>query len=198
MTESKRRVPESLARELTETVNSLRAGVCTVGVFAAESATEVNRIARCCGFDFVQVGGKRTMEDLDALERPFIRVIHVAPGSRAQTIVDEMKRTDAGLRGTAPMYLLDTYCKGIGGGTGISFDREIAREVSACRSVLVAGGLNPSNVGELVREIHPFGVDVSSGVERDGGKDTRLIRAFIAAVRKAQEEATDADEKTAR
>jgi phosphoribosylanthranilate isomerase len=74
----------------------------------------------------------------------------------------------------------DTY-----GGTGQAFDWQLAREVSATFPVLIAGGLNPTNVGQMIREIQPWGVDISSGVETNGQKDTAKIKAFIQAVRAA-------------
>jgi phosphoribosylanthranilate isomerase len=84
------------------------------------------------------------------------------------------------------MYLLDTGDAGLRGGTGVQFDWQVAREISAFCPVMVAGGLNPDSVGNLVQVVQPFGVDVSSGVEREGRKDTALIQAFVDAVRKAE------------
>jgi phosphoribosylanthranilate isomerase len=62
----------------------------------------------------------------------------------------------------------------------------LAKEVSARFPVLVAGGLTPANVGRLVEEVHPWGVDVSSGIESHGQKDTAKIIEFIEAVRRIE------------
>jgi len=81
--------------------------------------------------------------------------------------------------------LLDSKVGNTYGGTGKTFDWELVREASAKFHVIIAGGLNPINVGQVVKEIKPWGVDVSSGVETDGEKDTAKIKEFIQAVRAA-------------
>jgi len=80
--------------------------------------------------------------------------------------------------------LLDSWSPDRRGGTGRTWDWEQARALSARRQVFFAGGLNPGNVGEVVRRYAPFGVDVSSGVESAVRvKDPGLVRAFVQAVR---------------
>jgi phosphoribosylanthranilate isomerase len=84
--------------------------------------------------------------------------------------------------------LLDSWSADQRGGTGKTWDWQAARELMARRRVIVAGGLNPVNVGEVVRAHRPFGVDVSSGVEASVRiKDTNLVRAFVQAVHNADE-----------
>ncbi len=191
MTESKRRVSESLARELVRVARSARTDVRTVGVFTGETVMELNRTAGWCGFDLVQVGGDRTVEHLRHLCRPAIRVLHVKPSTDTRRLVEEIERADSELYANRPVHLLDTYRAGVGGGTGERFAWTIAAGISRRHRVFVAGGLTPENVRELVLTTHPYGVDVSSGVEQNGAKHSGLIRAFIDSVRKAEQEIHD-------
>jgi phosphoribosylanthranilate isomerase len=83
--------------------------------------------------------------------------------------------------------LLDTYVPGRAGGTGRRFDPRLAAPlVQEGWRVIVAGGLTPENVGEVISLVRPYGVDVSSGVESGPGrKDPEKVARFIAAVRAA-------------
>jgi phosphoribosylanthranilate isomerase len=94
--------------------------------------------------------------------------------------VEVLARVEAG---TASLVLLDTAVAGRLGGTGQRFDWGVGRRVAEALPILLAGGLTPANVGEAIRQVRPWGVDVSSGVETDGVKDPEKIRAFVAAVR---------------
>ena len=83
-------------------------------------------------------------------------------------------------------WMFDTAREGGGsGGTGRTFDWEIARHLAGERRFVVSGGLTPENVGDCVRTIRPYAVDVRSGVETNGIKDPEKVRAFVRAVREA-------------
>jgi phosphoribosylanthranilate isomerase len=77
----------------------------------------------------------------------------------------------------------------VSGGTGHTFRWEIARELAGERRFVVSGGLTPANVAECVRAVRPYAVDVRSGVETNGVKDPGKVRAFVRAVRAANDEA---------
>jgi phosphoribosylanthranilate isomerase len=79
--------------------------------------------------------------------------------------------------------MLDRGADGSFGGSGLTLDWSIAKGIAAAMKVWLAGGLTPENVADAIESVQPWAVDVSSGVETDGVKDTAKIRAFIEAVR---------------
>ena len=148
-----------------------------VGVFVDPTPEEVAEATQLCDFDFIQLSGNEPADVIGAMPRPTIKALHVRAGEEATT---ERIVADNALR--ADRYLLDTHAEGLPGGTGRAFDWAALRAVGP--SCLVAGGLRPDNVTAALASLAPFGVDVSSGVEfPTGGKDPRLIRAFLEAVR---------------
>jgi phosphoribosylanthranilate isomerase len=150
----------------------------TVGVFVDPSLAEVREAADVCGLDYVQLSGDESADLVRAMPRPTLKALHVRTGQEhqaAETITDNTLG--------AHRYLLDTHADALPGGTGRAFDWHALDGVGP--SCLVAGGLRPDNVAGALDVLAPYGVDVSSGVEfPSGGKDPRLIRAFVEAVRK--------------
>ena len=94
------------------------------------------------------------------------------------------------------MCMLDTFKEGVLGGTGQVFDWGVAQELARDHSFLLAGGLSPENVPKAIRQVRPWGVDVSSGVETDGQKDAAKIAQFIARVRQTDDALTSQQKAT--
>jgi phosphoribosylanthranilate isomerase len=117
---------------------------------------------------------------------PLIKAVHIAPDWDEARLIAHLEGYNRQLHHRSPIYLLDTHVKDKYGGTGQSFSWDIARRVAENYPVIIAGGLNPENVGKVVAELKPWGVDVSSGVESGGVKDIKKIKAFMAAVRRAR------------
>lgn len=182
---SRRRVSLEKALTLVESVRNLASPPAVVGVFVNLEAREVNHIAESCQLDWVQLSGDETWQYCREIKRPLIKVIHIA-GQKTEDVLAEIEMGHRVLAKREFICLLDAAGKNAYGGTGQVFDWRLAREVAARFPVMIAGGLTPENVGQLVEELQPWGVDVSSGVETNGQKDVAKITAFIQAVRKTE------------
>ena len=144
-----------------------------VGVFIDQDAAEVRDIADFVGLDMLQLHGAEE-PGFDA-GRPVIKVLKIRDG----------QVPDAG--GWPDPIMLDSWSIDQRGGTGRAWDWELARDLLVTRKVFIAGGLEPGNVGKVVSEFKPYGVDVSSGVEASVRvKDLNQVRAFVHAVRLAE------------
>jgi len=183
---SRRQVSTRKALQLIEAVCYLKLRPAVVGVFVNSTADEVNRIAEYCHLDRVQLSGDETWDYCRQIERPIIKAIHVSNTQTAEEIISDIATGYKMLPRRNIICLLDSKVGDKYGGTGRAFDWKIAKKVSARFPVLVAGGLTPGNVGRLIKQTQPWGVDVSSGVETDGLKDTAKIIAFVKAVKRAK------------
>ena len=173
--ESPRKVDASTAKHIRRILGG---DVRTVGVFTEES-DDVLRIIDECELSFAQLHGGQSEE--------FAQRIGAGRVIRAVRVKGE--RTIAGLElfPNAASYLLDTYREALAGGTGETFDWDLAVQAKSFgKPILLSGGLNPGNVFEAVRRVQPFAADVSSGIEASPGiKDHEKIKEFIENVRKA-------------
>ncbi len=149
----------------------------TVGVFANAEADEINDIADDVGLDLIQLSGGEPWGQCLVVNRQVVKVVHVEDGDDAAAVTARMQT------GSAMAVMLDRGGKGTLGGTGVAFDWALAAQVAAQMPVWLAGGLTVENVAAAIRQVRPWCVDVSSGVETDGVKDPEKIRAFIEAVR---------------
>ena len=184
---SHRQIPMEEAVHLLRSIHVLKPRPVIVGVFVNRGAAGVNRVADLCGMDWVQLSGTESWEYCKQIERPIIKAIHIS-GQKSEEVIAEIEKGHQILGTREFICLLDTENKEAYGGTGQTFDWQVAEEVAARFPVIIAGGLTPDNVGQLIDEVHPWGIDVSSGVETNGLKDPAKIAAFIQAVRKADQE----------
>ncbi len=149
------------------------------GVFVNPDADLVLRAIGECGLSLLQFHGE---------ELPDFCLQFGVMSMKAFRVRDAGVLNQLGAYATQA-WLLDAYSPGVPGGTGETFNWQIAFEATRLgRPVFLAGGLTPENVAEAIRQARPFGVDVSSGVEAaPGRKDLAKVRAFIAAARQVKE-----------
>jgi phosphoribosylanthranilate isomerase len=185
MAPSPRQVAVAKAQEIVAVIREQHEPVAVVGVFVNMPAPAVNRTARTCNLDWVQLSGTETWAYCQMIDRPLIKVVHVEAGQGPEEIRDRLAQGDQALSQQEHHYLLDSRLGDRYGGTGVTFDWSLAGEVAREFPVIVAGGLTPENVGQAIKTAAPWGVDVSSGVEVDGVKSAVRIKAFIEAVRRA-------------
>ncbi len=167
------------AGEIVRQVQALKSPPLMVGVFVNSPVEEVNILAESCRLDCVQLSGDESWEYCLQIKKPLLRAIHIAGDSTLRDIIEEVEKGHRMFAGADLICLLDTQVKNAYGGTGQKFDWQLAREVCARFPVMIAGGLTPENLAQLIAEVHPWGVDVSSGVETGGQKDIYKIQNFI-------------------
>ena len=154
---------------------TLPAFVVPVGVFVNQPAEYVRRVAALLGLGAVQLHGDEDVAYTEGVRYPVIKAVSIERAHRADEI-DVWPRTT--------MLLLDAHDPVSRGGTGRTIDWSAAAPIAERRRTLLAGGLTPENVAEAVALVRPFGIDVSSGVERSPGvKDHARIRALFEALR---------------
>jgi phosphoribosylanthranilate isomerase len=188
---SQRQVTPRTARQIVRAVkkssNPDHIGTEVVGIFVNAPSPQVNELADLCALDWVQLSGDESWEYCREVARPVIKAIRIDQQSREE-LYAELSAASKSLPARGFIALLDSGVGGRYGGTGETFNWDLAGKVAEAFPVIIAGGLDPKNVASLIERVAPWGVDVSSGVETGGVKDIAKIRAFIAAVRKADEE----------
>ncbi len=185
----RRRVTVEQARRIVDAVKASSPNPPKLaGLFADQPMEEVTEKVQASGVDMVQLCGKESMEFCDDAPVPVIRITHVPGGGLHGEELQELERRLSALRERGHISTLDRLVEGLQGGTGRSFDWGVASQLSrAGFEFMLAGGLTPDNVAQAVREVNPWGVDVSSGVETDGVQDLEKIRRFVEEARKTIE-----------
>lgn len=148
-----------------------------VGVFVDAPYEKIIDCA-AAGLSYLQLHGMESVEYCEAIKEklPFCKILkafRVGPQSRAADFAVYNNCVDG--------FLLDTYQKGVSGGTGKTFDWSIIKTLDLEKTFLLAGGLSPDNVLNAIEAVRPFGLDINSGVEvspgvKDHGKLERLMR----------------------
>ncbi len=183
---SQRQVSPAQACKISSAVKKSSDATKVVGVFVNAPSSQVNELADFCALDWIQLSGDESWEYCREVVRPVIKAIRINQQS-PEKLYAELSAGSKLLPLQGFITLLDSRVEGKYGGTGESFNWNLAREVTKKFPIIIAGGLDPKNVARLIERVSPWGVDVSSGVETGGVKDIAKIKAFIEAVRKVDE-----------
>ncbi len=177
----RRRLPEDKAREMVQAFRDRynRTGPKLVGIFVDQPLDEVDRILQECDLDMAQLSGHESLEYAKQVSRPVIKAVHVPAEKPVGEIIASLRPLLAELDSAGILPLLHPDVGQALGGTGATLDWEIASSLAGDQRFLLAGGLDPKNVAQAVRQVQPWGVDVSSGVETAGIKDVEKIEAFV-------------------
>jgi phosphoribosylanthranilate isomerase len=181
---SKRQVTLSAARAIVDALASLPTRPRVVGLFVNAPVSQVHALADAVPLDCIQLCGEEPPSYLDLLDRPVLRSLPLGP----RTSPNEARALSTAYfeRRRPPLALVvDALVPGHYGGTGAVANWELAAELAREFSLLLAGGLHPGNVARAIEIVQPAGVDVSSGIERDGQKDPDLMRSFVESARAA-------------
>jgi len=158
----------------------------TVGLFVDVTVDEIRRVREEVGLDWVQLHGHEPPEILDALLPRAYKAIRVPRGEG----VTAAEVAQGCARYGGDRILVDASVAGMVGGTGQTFDWELVAEVAARRKLILAGGITSENAEAAIETVHPWQLDSASGVESAPGvKDIAKVRAFVEAVRRADERA---------
>ncbi|MDJ0956306.1 MAG: phosphoribosylanthranilate isomerase [Arenicellales bacterium] len=162
------------AERAQEIINTLPPFVAAVGVLVNQSTEQVQSLLKKVSLNLLQLHGEESPQLCSSYGIPYIKALRVRSIEQASTLASNFPDTRA--------LLLDTLKSDIYGGTGESFFWQRLPD-SIVKPVILAGGLDADNVGEAIRTVQPYAVDVSSGVEHEKGKkDAAEISRFISAV----------------
>ncbi|MFD1205072.1 MULTISPECIES: phosphoribosylanthranilate isomerase [Sporosarcina] len=170
---SRRRVTVEQARELASEVPS---HVLKIGVFVNATQKDLLHAFREVPLDYVQYHGEETDDFIQKISLPSIKVVSVRGD-------EEIKKTTCF---KSDYVLFDTPGIDFRGGSGKTFDWSVIEDIPIKNRLILAGGLHTGNVLQAIRQVNPYMVDVSSGVEVNRRKDTNLIREFIKTVKEQE------------
>jgi len=158
---------EALAKSVTLMVDK-------VALFVNPEASFVNQVVEATGADILQFHGDETPDFCRQFNKRYIKALRVKDAQEIEPLIEQHKAADA--------ILLDAFVKGVPGGTGERFDWSLVPP-SVRPRLMLAGGLSSENVESAVKQVRPYAVDVSGGIEQSPGyKSHEKMAAFVKAV----------------
>jgi phosphoribosylanthranilate isomerase len=163
--------------QAAEIVNALPAFVTVVALFVDASRADVEAVLSQVNIDLIQFHGQETADECRQYGKSYMKAIRVKSDTNLVQYITEYSDAKA--------LLLDTYAEGVPGGTGQVFDWTVIPK-NLSKPIVLAGGLDAENVEQAIRQVKPYAVDVSGGVEfKKGIKDAAKIAAFMRGVSNA-------------
>lgn len=163
--------------QAAEIVNALPAFITVVALFVDASRADVEAVLSQVNIDLIQFHGQETADECRQYGKSYMKAIRVKSDTNLVQYMTEYSDAKA--------LLLDTYAEGVPGGTGQVFDWTIIPK-NLSKPIVLAGGLDAENVEQAIRQVKPYAVDVSGGVEfKKGIKDAAKIAAFMRGVSNA-------------
>jgi phosphoribosylanthranilate isomerase len=164
--------------DAAEIINWIEGPEC-VGVFVDQPVDDVNDFGHIAGVDYVQLHGEESPDYCRLMEHKIIKAFRISNDMTE----DHVRYLIDPYTNVVDHFLFDTFVKDVPGGTGMTFKWEILQNLVEEYPIFVSGGLNPANIEFALNTVHPYGVDVSSGVEESPGiKDLEKMNDFIQAV----------------
>lgn len=157
-----------------EVISHLPPFITTVGVFVNEETRKIKDILKFSGINILQLHGDESIEEchIFSVSMRIIKAFRVKDFMNLK-LLEKYKYI-------ASAFLLDTYSEEAFGGTGQTFNWDIAVEAKRFGKIILSGGLNPDNIEKAIRYVKPYAVDVSSSIEKDKGKkDLKKMKEFI-------------------
>lgn len=178
---SPRYVTRERAREIIVEIRNLKFEIQTVGVFVNESLQHVRAVMETASLNLAQLHGQEPPEFVSEFGTRAYKSIQATDLDTARALMANYRSV---LNGNIPSFIADAPPAKLPGGNGIVADWSVAREIARAFPILLAGGLNVENVRAAIEMVQPWGVDVSSGVERAPGlKDHWKVKNFIVQVK---------------
>jgi len=163
---SKRLVDPKVAKDI---VTDSFVDLPIVGIFQNAQISYVNELVELLELDYVQLHGQENMDYIRQMKTKVIKVVDLSKDKSLDQVISDLQTY------TVDYFLIDREVQGI----GEIVDLEKASIIAEKYPVFFAGGLNSENVGDIIRTVRPYGVDVASGIETDGKEDYEKMKLFV-------------------
>ncbi|GAB4545282.1 MAG: phosphoribosylanthranilate isomerase [Anaerolineales bacterium] len=188
---SPRYIAPSVCAEIIAVLKREHPRIQHIGVFVNSPVEEITATLAACALDLAQLHGDEPPEMLTALAGRAFKALRLpADNLWRKSLICARKPKARAAPANKPTFLIDASVRGLYGGSGVTADWDAAVQIARRCPIFLAGGLTPENVAAAIQQVHPWGVDVASGVESAPGvKDPAKMKAFVKAVQAASKAA---------